>query len=911
MLNRVRLLIRSIVLRRRLEREMQEEMADHLQRSTARLIARGLSPEEARREAVREFGNVTYLQEQARYARGTAWLSALVADSRFALRHFGRKPGTTITMIVVLAVGMSVSTMLFSYVHSYAAQPPLAIALEDDLVRIRGSQDAGAAGRASRTFSEEEFLEYQRLTDHFRAVAGWTGQMVALDAGDDPERRGLDAKATFVTENYFAVLGVRSILGPGLPVRESDDAATTAVAVIGYTAWDQLFGRNPGVIGSTVAVNGVPVTIVGVAPERFIGMEAPITFQLWMPLSAHRLVMQQPADGFRAAARLHPDISPHEATAAARVVATRLANSGKEIRALDPATGKEIDARDPSTEVVPLLAANGDPMFDRDVRLMSFLVGLLGLLVLLVSCTNVSALLTGLAMARRQEIAIRLSLGASRPRLIRQLLTESALLATIAGAAALGIVWLALRAVTRLIPELPMKLEITWQATIFTFGIALAVGVGFGLSPALHATRLALASALRDSTAMIAAARARLQRGLVVAQIAFTQPLVVLLAAVLLLVLGNYQPPSRTELADRLVNLSLRPPAPVTGESSPAGAEANQRLRLTMRQLVDRLEATPGVEAAVIDWGSGPPLGSYFVHPDDRVDGAPQHIVPLSGGTAGEGYFGIMGIRLLRGREFKPSDVGSVDTRSGETAVIVGADLARRLWAGADPLGRRLRAASDSATASTLVVVGVIDDPQAENRKAGQDYRVFLPPDTSQVSPRVLLRTAGAADPLIPAIRDVVQQEVPGTAIKLRTLADIEDVRRKHFRVITGGVSAAGLAALLLSAIGLYAVVAFSVGQRTREIAVRIAVGARARQIVQRFITDGLRLSAIGLALGLPISLIGLRTLLAADEDFPSIALAPVTAIAALGVILVATAATWIPARRAAAVDPAVTLRSE
>ena len=910
MINRVRLWIRSVLLRRRLEREMQEEMAEHLERATARLMARGLSAEEAQRQARREFGNVLYLQEQARDARGWRGLDALTGDLRFALRQFARRPGTTITMFVVLAVGMSISTLLFSYVHSYATLPPAGLAREDGLVRIRGSQDAGAAGRTSRAFSEEEFLEYRKLTDHFRAVAGWSDEMVALDAGEDPERRGLDAKATFVTENFFSVVGIRPVLGPGLPAHESDDSAMAAVAVIGHGAWNQLFGRNPGVIGSTVAINGVPVTIVGVAPERFVGLNALSSLQFWMPLTAQRMVVPEPSRRFRAVGRLRPGVSPDAATRAVQVVAARVAASDGGIPTVDLATDEEVRALAPSTDAVPLLAANGDPMFDRDVRLMSFLLGLLGLLVLLVTCTNVSALLTGLATARRQEIAIRLSLGAARTRLIRQLLTESVLLASAAAATALGIVWLVLWAVMKFVPQMPGEINLTWPATIFTFGVALAVGVGFGLSPALHATRLGIASALRDSTATITAARARLQRGLVVAQITFTQPLVVLLAAVLLLVLGNYQPRSQSEFSDRLVTLSLRPPSLATG-SSPAASESKQQLRLTMDRLVDRLQATPGIDGVVIDWGSAPPLGSYLVHPDDRADGAPQLAPALTGETAAEGYFALMGMRLLRGREFKPSDAGSVDAGSGEAAVIIGADLARRLWAGDDPVGRRLRAASDSAMAArTLVVVGVIDDPRAETRQAGHDYRIFLPPDTSQTSPRVLLRTTGVANPLIPTIRKVVQEEAPGMAIKLRTLAEIEDIRRKYFRVITSGVSVAGLAALLLSAIGLYAVIAFSVGQRTQEIAVRIAVGARAQQIARKFIADGLRLSALGLALGLPISLLGLRFLLAADEDFPAIGLGQVTAIAALGVVLVATAAAWIPARRAAAVDPAVTLRS-
>jgi predicted permease len=901
MLNRIRLWVRSVVMRRRLEREMQEEMAGHLEKSTARLMARGLPAEEARREAVREFGNVTYLQEEARFARGTRWLDELVGDVRFAVRHSARRLGATVTMFLVLAVGMSISALLFSYVHSYAVQPPPGIAADDGLVRIRGSQSAGAGERGARGFSDEELAEYRRLGAQFSGVAGWADAMVSLDAGGDSERSGLDARVTFATDNYFSVLGVKPVLGPGLPTGDAGDAA---VAVIGYTAWEELFDKRADAIGSTLTVNGVSVTVVGVAPERFIGMGPISRLTLWMPVSARRMVTPADAGGFRAAARLRPGVGEAEAAAAVRVVARRMAGAD-ELAASDRESAERIRALDRSSEVVPLLSASGDPMFERDVRLMSVMVGLLGLIVLVVTCTNVSALLTGLATARRQEIAIRLSLGAARTRLIRQLLTESALLAAASAAAAMGIVWGVSRMVIRLIPHFPLELGINWTVTLFTFGVALTVGVLFGLSPALHATRIAVAGALRDSSTSIAAARARLQKGLVVAQIAFTQPLIVLLAAALVLILGNYEVQTPTALADRLVRVRLRAAAPEG--ASPGAAERRRELRATMDRVVTGLRGTSGVDAAVLDWGGDAPrLGGYFVHPADRLPGAPQNAVQLSGESVAEGYFAAMDIPLLRGRQFGPADV-----RSGaEVPVIVDADFSRRLWAGADPVGRRLRASGDRAGgARTLVVVGVIDDPRPEVRKAGEGFRVFLPPDTALVATSVLLRTAASAEPLLPAIRGVVRKEAPGVSAWVRTLASVEAEARKSFRMFALAVSAAGVMALLLSAIGLYGVVAFSVSQRTGEIAVRIAVGARTRQIVQRFVADGLRLSAIGLLIGLPVSLIGLRAMLAADDSFRYVPTPSVAAIAALGVAIVATAAAWIPARRAAAVDPAVALR--
>jgi predicted permease len=902
MLTRVRLGLRSVLQRRRLEREMQEEMAGHLDRAAQRLVARGLTPDAARREALREFGPVGFLQERARDARGGRWAAEIAADVRFGRRHLARAPLTTAIMFGVLAVGIALSVLLFSIVHSIAAAPPAGLARADDLVRIRGLR--GGDGQGFRAFGEDELRAYLALGDRFASVAGSTHQRLPLVVPGDPERRPHEAVLTFVTDGYFPLLGLRTALGPGLPMVGANGGASANVAVLAHRTWQHLFAGDSGVIGSVVTVGGTAVTIAGVAPERFHGVAMDrMQVQLWMPLAAQRQLRPMPGATFLAVARLRPGVTLASATAAVRAVAQRGGVDDDSLRALVP-----------SAEVVPLLAMNSDAGFDRDIRWIASLVGLLAVLILLVTCTNVSALLMGLAAARRQEIAVRLSLGAARARLVRQMLTESVLLAAAAGATALGLAGLALHAAARRIPSLPFELGITWPAAAFALGVASVVGVGFGLAPALHGTRVTAAGALRDSSGAVTGGRGRMQRGLVVAQIACTQPLIALLAAVLLVAIGELRSPRQTELGDRLITVRLRPPVSTDADAdaSPAAAAAWERVRAPMRRLTERLPALRGVETSVPEWPGASPLGGYVVHPDDRVAGATQEALRLTGERAAPGYFATLGIPIVRGRDFAPDEVAPARPRPGQVGVVIGADVARRWWNGADPVGRRLQATSDSAPgARTLTVIGVIDDPTAELRAAGEDVRIYLPPDTTQVARALLVRTMGDAASRLPAVRTLVHEVAPDLLSEVRTVAEVQEQGERDRRLATGWISAAGLTALLLSAIGLYAVVAFAVARRTREIAVRMSVGAPGGRIVRRFVADGLRLAVTGLAVGLPLALLGLGALPALDSDFPALPTGPVAAITSIAVIVTALVAAWIPARRAAAVDPAVVLRSE
>jgi predicted permease len=903
-MTRFRLWLRSVLFRRRLEREMQAEMAEHIERSTERLIARGLSAREARREAMREFGNVTFLQEEGRMARGTAGFDALLGDLRFAVRHFARHPLSTLTIIAVLSVGIGIDVVLFTLVYSFTGRPPSGIEASDALVRIRGSR-IGLSERVERAFTLEEVEAFAGLEDRFSAVAAWTSQPVTAGR---PGIEEMTVTATFVTKDYFDVLGVRPDLGSGLVEGEA-----AQVAVLSHAAWTRSFGEDPGVLGRTITLNDVPFTIVGVAPPLFRGAywEARDDMQVWLPLASHRRVFPGVSGDdelFRAIARLRPGVTRESASAAVEVVAGRI------MAERDRAEDRDASARDrdPSAEVVPLLADNLEPAFEANARFVKLAFGVLGLLTLLVTCANVSSLQTGLALARRRELAIRMSLGAARVRVIRQLVTESLLVATLAAGAAIGVTFAIIRLILAIAGSLSFELVFDGKTLVFTFGVALAAGLLFGLSPALHATRVTIAG-LKDTAGAIAGGRARLQRGLVVAQIALTQPLAVCIATLVVFGIIEFRENPPSPYGDRIVLLRLASSGArdIEYAGDVAAAERDRRER---DRLVEALGRVPGVSSAVWYPNRVPVSRAAFTLPDAararRDDGEPFFV---SARTVPPGYLDLMGIPILLGRDFASSD--SARTRAVATPAIIGDDMARKVWRGGNPIGRRVERVTDAEEEMTLEVVGVYEQAVDAAGHSRDNFTVFLPPDPNAVARStggyIMLRTASPRR-VMPPIRQVVRDEAPRAAITdLRTLAAVED--RERF-TLWGGIilfSTGGLIVLLLSALGLYAVVAFAVGQRIGEIAVRMAIGARGRQIVGQFASDGLRLTALGIALGLPLSVLGLKAILSLSPDVPDVSLPFVTAVVAAGVLGVSALASSIPARRAAGIDPAAVLRRE
>lgn len=855
--------LRALVRPQRVEGDLRDELDFHVELETRKLQAQGLDAQTARQQALARFGSVALAADQCRDERRISVVTDVVADGRYALRQFRRRPATVLTMICVLALGLGVSATVYITISSFEAAPPAGVHPDASMVRIRGIDRGRFPGRAiGREFTYPEYRAYADQIDTFASVAAWTATDVSLDVGTDTPNLQSGA-ATFVTADYFPVLGLRPAVGTGLPTDAVDTGPPTLAAVISDAIWHRFYDRAPDVVGRTIKVNGVAVTIVGVAPRRFIGARTGASaVRVWMPLNA-RHVFRLPTPGdersggviFGVVARLQPGVDPVHATTVVETIAARFDPSAA-------AGGRP--SRD--TDVVPLRAGNYFPPSGEEPGIAGRVMSLTTpLLVLLITCTAVSALLAGIALSRRREMAMRLAMGAHRGRLIRQLLTESGLLGLAAGALVLFIVWNLVTGLDATFFDMPLWMD--WRVAAFTLGLAVLTGVGFGVSPALHATRLALSDVLKEADLM--GTRSRLQATMVVAQIALTQPALVAMGGLLLNLHADLQRQPVSLHADHVLDLRFN--------TNPRYGVMDARREDALRRVRDRLAALPGVVGVI---PQGATEGDVRI--DDttmaRVDAAPP------------GYFRLMGPAIVRGRDFAAAD----DPADGP--VIIGEGLARRLWGDGDPIGERL--------AGQFTVIGTVaDDGDA-------DVRVYVP--EVSITGSFLVHTGGPAHTMVTDVRAVAQEEAPDVpVVSVRTRASIEAEARTSTRQ---GILAAGTAgglALALAAIGLYSVTAFAVGQRVREIGIRAALGADRRRIVGLFLRRGLRLALTGVVVGLTLSGLIMQILAAAEGKPVPTGIYGVAMGVTLFVMTVAVLATWIPARRAALVDPLVALRRE
>jgi putative ABC transport system permease protein len=820
----------------------------------------------------------------------------LQKDLAYALRYFARTPFMSLTIVLTLAIGIGFSSAVFSIINGVFTRPAPSVPDDPALVKIRGMSNVAPI---ARRISYRELGEYAKRTETFASVAGWAPADVIIETGDR-EHGSLSANAHFVTPNFFATLGVLPAIGRGFGQsrwNEMDPPELTAVLSHGFAR--ELFADPDSAVGRRVRVNDVEVTVVGVAPARFNGpMQSGEPRRIWVPMSAWPLlennVRQLFTDltpRFEAFARLRPGLDAAAATPVVRSIAARFDAEAKARRAESGAP--DSPQRSATADVVRLRGIIDPSRYAVERGPLAVVFSLLAVLILLVCTTTVNSLLVGGAVTRRYEVGVRLALGASRVRIVRQLLTEVSILAVAGGALGMW-VFSVLAGLTEIARD-GFDVSPAWGTMVFTFGYALIAATIAGLTPALHATRAGLAEVLKDSSAG-ATGKSKLQRSFVVAQIAIAQPLMVILAAATASILA--------EIPD-LTN--------VTARERILLAEFDTQLRYTrgtpdqMPTLAQRLREQRGV-AAVLQLGHAE-YGATLEAPE-LAGAQPDSLrVPIRAVVydVPPGYFETLDVPLVRGRDFIPND-----TVAGTRSVIINRELAAQLFGAESPLGRRVRWLSPYREATEVEVVGVVDmTEQTTTLEHPPDQPPMFVPFKPRGQGRLLVRTTGPADAMIPTIQSLARADARLTPLrKIGTLAQADRTRRESRIELFGVGALLGGIVLAFAAVGLYAMLSLALEQRRREIGIRVALGARVGEVVGMFFRNGLRVTLVGLAFGLPLSLAGLAAF-ASGGALPWSSV-PITAgIVTLAVMAVAALASWLPARRAAGVDPMIALRTE
>lgn len=812
----------------------------------------------------------------------------MLSDLRFALRQLTKAPALAAVIVLSLAVGIGANTVVFSWIEAVFLDPLPGVEHGAQLITIEPRDRRG-------TYLASSWLDYRDVREQqtaFREIAAVRIRALNLGGADDQDER---IWAELVSDNYFALLGLRPALGRFFTPEESTRPGASPVAMISYAFWQTRWGGSPAVLGKTLRLNDVVFTIVGVVPEKFKGSIVGLGFDLWVPLTmVHELVpvaKDLTGRGNRPLlllADLKPGATLKQAGAELDAIFQRLARTY-------PDTNAGV-----SVELLPLWRSPQGAQ-----RMMISALGtlqVLVLLVLLVVCANTANLLLARATVRQKEIGIRLAIGAGRGRILRQLLTESVLLALLGAA---GGVLLSLWGIDALyhvpIPRnLPVKMAAHLDSTGLAFSILLGAvcGIVFGLAPALQLARGDVAAALKSGgRGSGAAMHHRLRDLLVVVEVA--------LALIVLVLAGLFL---RSFSNTRTVDPGFQPDGVLLANFDLAAkGYAKDSARDFVRDLLSRLRAEPGVEAATI---------SNFVPLDLRgmpsdglaVDGRPREPDrpdQVFYGYVDPGYFQTLGIPLVAGVDFVDLDKSQA-TKPPE--VIINQELARRYWPGVSPLGHKLTMDGES-----YEVVGVVRDGKyATLSESPAPMAYFSIRDRFSFSNLTLqVRNKGAPLTLVPQIRHAFHDLNPSLPIRdVRTMAQHIDDNLVMLHVPARLLSVLGPLALLLAAIGIYSVLSYSVAQRTHEIGVRLTLGATPRHVVAMIVRQGLHVVIIGLAAGLVVAFVFSLYLSAVLVRVPAGDPLIFLLIPAL-LLAVAVLAAWLPARRAARVDPMEALRSE
>ncbi len=859
------------------DREVDDEVQHFVQEATDAHVARGLSPDDARRQARREIGNTTVVREQVRDYGWESLAGALVADARFAGRMLRKSPVFTAVVVFVISLGSGAVTTIFSGMNALLLRPLPGVVGEEHLVGLRPARTNGTVAE------QGSYNYYTYLRDHSNAldtVAAWGRVSLTIATGG----QGTAVYANMVSGNYFDVLGMRPALGRFFAPDEDRTPGAHPVIVVSYGFWKSRLGGETGAVGRTVAVNGHPFIVIGVAPEPFHGIYTGIRAEAWVPLMMQPQL--RPRSNLTGASWLWLFGRLREGSS---IEAAR-----QELSALVVARARDAgEAMTPgSSPAVQVAGLTGLPNGEGRglLRFMGLLLGAASLL-LLIAGVNVAAMLSARYAARGREMAVRTALGAGRSRLVRQLLTEILALFMLGALGGFVIAQLATAALERLpLPaNVPVTLELSPDLRVLTFalGISLLTGLIFGLTPALQASRRDITSRLRNDSAGSGLRRTLTSRVLIVGQLALS--LVLLVAAGLFI---------RALDKGQRIDAGFERAGVITASFDPESWGYDPaRARTFYRTLLERVQALPGTVAASYAGRLPLMMGSS---PDDiKVDDGSEMGVHTA--VVDADYFSVLRLPLMQGRAFR-----SADSEEGERVAIVNETLARRLSPDGRAIGRTFRFRNARTT-----IIGIARDAKyATLDETTPSFAYFPIAQQWQPGQVLLVRTAGDPQQFTPIQQAVLSIDPSLPRPRMSTLqraTGIVLLPQHTAAIVTGALGGFGL---LLAAVGLYGIMAFSAGRRTREIGIRMALGARRSTVLAMMIRDGLRLAAVGTIVGLILSAAATRLIAGWLFD-----ISPLDASAFIGMssvlIVVSLVATYLPARRAAASDPLKALRAE
>lgn len=910
---RVRALLRS----ESIHTEIDEEVQFHIDMRTEENVRAGMAPEEARRDAERRFGNRTRIKEQGYEVRGGRWIETLWQDLRFGVRVLLKSPGFTFVCAVSLAVGIGVNTTVFSFINTVLFKP-LPVSNTEGLVYFFESNQKNSYQPSSYA----NYLDYREQSGLFSGLMAHAPVPLLVTWDDRVE----EINSEVISGNYFSVLDVKPLIGRAIIPEDDQPAGTHPVAVISHKLWERRFNSDPSIIGKQLTLNGNGFTIIGVNEPVFTGTSNEISTDVWVPITQWASIVQrwnrtvrtaeqakQPAEkkgasGQRNAqaetagalqqqsdrlnrghnwlsivGRLRPGVSIEQAQAEMTAIAGRVQGSYG-----TPPEGLKVSLS-PVTKMHPGAGQEGLPA--------ALLIMVVTSLILALCCVNVASLMLARAAVRQREFAIRLAIGGSRRRLIQQLLTESVLISLAGGVLGLLLTFWITYSLLAFLPRGEASfiagVEIDKTVLAFSVLISLVAGVAFGLVPAVNASKPNLLRSLRDEGLSGGGGMSKmsLRRVLIAAQIAVS--LVLLISAGLFVrSLQNGQALSRDFTGDKILLLSLNPKT--YGFKIKYGNEF-------YRQVAERVGSIPEVRSATLSHALPLSLDQDSTSITLEGEGEPRSV---SHAVVGTRYFETLKIPLVRGRDFTPGD-----NESAPKVAVVNETMARTLLGGLDPVGRRFHFGNGG---ELYEIVGVAHDSQYTTfGKPPRPYFYVPIYQRLQEDITLIVRTSGEPLALVPALKREIQDlggDLP--IFDFKTLADVSELQLLPVQAAATLLGVLGVIGLTVAAIGIYGVTTYSFNQRRHEIGIRLALGARQGQVLKMILKEGLGLALAGIAAGLLIA--------AGTTHFVSgllYGVSPIdpTTFAAVSALLaaVALAASFIPARKAAQMNPMDAMRYE